>query len=323
VRAIPGVEAAGLIQMLPIQSWGWNSEVHIMGAPERSRNSEQLAEYRIVSPGYYEAFQNELVRGRLFDSKIDTPASQPVVIVNEAFVKKFIPAGDDPIGKQLKDDEKTTIIGVVRNIRQNIYQPPLAEMDYAISQIPAEETLRVAGRMKLVIRTSMDAKRITPDLRRAFHDVDSTLPFRLPETMTEVVSDTLIFERLQNWFFGSFAVVALLLAVVGLYGLIGHEVEISVRDIGLRMALGATRERILWGIYRRVGRMIALGLSIGFLLTLAIKRSFESVIAIHLNRDAVYVAAICLFLAFVGFTAALFPALRAANIEPTEALRNE
>ena len=324
VKAIPGVEAAGLIQMLPIHSWGWNVEVRLKGSAAATLPAaEQLAEYRIVSPGYFQAFQDRLVRGRLIDSDLDSPTSQPVVVVNEAFVKKFIPAGEDPIGRELDDDQQSRIVGVVRNIRQNIYQPPLAEIDYAISQIPGKETLRVAGRMHLVIRTSRDPKSVIGDLRRTFQGVDSTLPFRTPETMSEVISETLIFERLENWLFGSFAAVAVLLAVVGLCGLIGHEVEMSTRDIGLRMALGATRRRILGDVYQRVGIMVALGLVMGLLLTAIVKRYFESVVRIQVHQDAGYIIGIALFLALLGFSAVLFPALRAANVEPVEALRDE
>jgi predicted permease len=323
VRSIPGVRAAGLIQMLPIQNSGWNTEIRVIGLPPLSQNSEQLAEYRIVSPGYFEVFQNQLVSGRLPDAGLDTPTSQPVVVVNEAFVKKFIPAGQDPIGKQLDDDQKATIIGVVRNVRQNIYQAPLAEVDYAMSQIPSNETLRVVGRMRLIIRADNDPLSVAPDLRRVLSGVDPTLPFRTPETMTEVISDTLIFERLENWVFGSFAGVALLLAVIGMYGLIGHEVELSTRDIGVRVALGATRGHILWSIYRRVTWMVVMGLGIGLALTLAIQRYFQSVVAIHLKNDAGYVVALCLFLGVLGLSAALFPALHAANIQPMEALKDE
>jgi putative ABC transport system permease protein len=323
VRGIPGVKAAGLIQMAPIQNSGWNTEIRINGIPPLSPNSEQLAEYRIVSPGYFEVFQNQLVRGRLPGAGLDTPTSQPVVVVNEAFVKKFIPEGQDPIGKQLDDDMKATIIGVVRNVRQNIYQAPFAEVDYAMSQIPAEETLRVVGRMRLVIRVDNDPVSVTPDLRRVMSGVDPTLPFRTPMTMTEVISNTLIFERLENWVFGSFAGVALLLAAIGMYGLIGHEAQLSTRDIGVRMALGATRGDILLGIYRRVMWMVVTGLGVGLALTLAIQRYIQSVVAIHLKNDVGYIVALCLFLALLGLAAALFPALHAARIQPMEALKED
>lgn len=245
VRAIPGVQATGIIQLLPIQNWGWNSEIHVAGTPPAPANEVTLAEDRIITEGYYDVFQNRLVRGRLLDPKIDTQTSRTVMVVNEAFVKKFIPAGRDPIGMQIENDEKQTIVGVVKNVRQNIYEPPLPEMDFMAQQQPPDWKAPVLTNMMLVVRTNVAPESIVPDLRRVFHDVDPTLPFRTPETMRTVIADTLIFERLENWLFGAFAALAVLLAVVGLYGLISHEVELSTRDIGVRMALGASRGRIL------------------------------------------------------------------------------
>jgi putative ABC transport system permease protein len=237
IRAIPGVQAVGMIQVLPIQNWGWNSEIHVAGTPVPPPNVNTLAELRIVSPGYFDALQVHLLRGRLLNPNLDTPTSKPVIVVNEAFAKKFIPAGRDPVGMQLDNDEKPIIVGVVTNVRHNITEPPRAEMDYISSQVPKEDGLRVLGNMTLVIRTAVPPESIFPALRRAYHDVDPTLPFRTPETMRTVIADRLTFERLENWLFGAFATLAVLLAIVGLYGLISHEVELSTRDIGVRMAL--------------------------------------------------------------------------------------
>jgi ABC-type antimicrobial peptide transport system permease subunit len=245
------------------------------------------------------------------------------MVVNEAFVKKFIPAGRDPIGMQIDDDDKTQIVGVVKNIRQNIYEPPLAEMDYISSQVPVKESLRVLGSMTLVVRTSVPPESIASSLRKAFHDVDPTLPFRTPETMQSVIADTLIFERLENWLFGAFAALAVLLAVVGLYGLISHEVELSTRDIGVRMALGATRGRILSGIYRRVGWMLGGGVVIGLLLTVAAQKYIGSVVAMHMDKDAGRILMLTAALILAGLVAAFFPARRASSVEPVVALREE
>lgn len=198
VHAIPGVRAVGMIQLLPIQTFGWNSDTHLIGTPPPPPHTERLAKYRIVSPSYYQVFEDQLVRGRLLDPGVDTPTSKAVTVVNEAFVKKFVPAGRDPIGMQIDDDNKTMIVGVVKNIRQNIYEPPLAQMDYIASQVPAKDSMRVLGRMNLVVRTNIEPESIVPSLRRAFHDVDPTLPFRTPETMGTVIADTLIFERLEK-----------------------------------------------------------------------------------------------------------------------------
>jgi putative ABC transport system permease protein len=323
VRAIPGVQATGIIQVLPIQNWGWNSETHVTGTPPAPPNEETLAELRIVSPGYFDVFEDRLVRGRLLDPSLDTPASKAVMVVNEAFVKKFIPAGRDPIGMQIDNDEKQAIVGVVKNIRQNIYEPPLAEMDFLASQVPKEESIRVLGNMTLAIRTSVAPESIVPSLRKVFHEVDSTLPFRAPETMRTVIADTLIFERLENWLFGTFAALAVLLAIVGLYGLVSHEVELSTHDIGVRMALGASRGRILAGVYRRVGWMLGGGVVIGLLLTTLTQKYISSVVEMHMNKDAGRILGLGCALIAAGLVAAFFPARRASSVEPVVALREE
>lgn len=321
VRAIPGVEAAGVIQVLPIQSWGWNSEIHVTGTSPAPANTVTLAEDRIITPGYYGVFKDRLVRGRLLDPAIDTRGSKPVIVVNEAFMKKFIPAGRDPIGMQIDEDTHNTIVGVVKNVRQNIYEPPLAEMDYMAGQIPPGWEQAVLYNMTLVVRTSVAPESIVSSLRKVFHDVDPTLPFRTPETMQSVIADTLIFERLENWLFGTFAALAVLLAIVGLYGLISHEVELSTRDIGVRMALGASRGRILSGIYRRVGWMLGGGVVIGLLLTVFAQKYISSVVEMHMDKDAGRILGLALALIGAGLVAAFFPARRASSVEPVVALR--
>ena len=323
VHAIPGVQSVGMIQLVPIQNWGWNSDVHVAGTPPAPPHVEQLAEYRIVSPGYYDVFQDRLVEGRYLSPTLDTPTSKAATVVNEAFVKKFIPEGRDPVGMHLDDDDKTEIVGVVRNVRQNLYEPPLAEMDYIASQVPKAESLRVLGNMTLVIRTTVAPESIIPGLRRAYAAVDPTLPFRAPETMRTVIADTLIFERMENWLFGVFAALAVVLAIVGLAGLIGHEVELSTRDIGVRMALGASRGRILGGIYRRVGWMLGVGVAIGLALTWAARKYIDSVVTSKASGDTVRIVMLTAAMVAAGLLAALLPARRAARIEPMEALRNE
>ena len=331
VHAIPGVQAVGMINMLPIQSWGNNREgLHIVGTPVAPRSAELIAELRFVAPQYYEAFQDRLVRGRLFNSGLDTPTSRLATVVNEEFVRRFIPAGRDPIGMLIGDEgvtetspsaenQVTTIIGVVKNVRQDIYRTPMPQMDYPASQMPPKLRLEALASMHLVIRTSVSPESIVPSVQHIFHEIDPTLPFRTPETMQSVVADVLIFERLENWLFGAFAALAVLLAVVGLYGLISHEVEMSTRDIGVRLALGATRQRIFGGIYRRVGWMLFGGVTIGLLLTISARKY----IAMQMEQDAGRILALTAALVSVGLLAACLPARRASSIEPIDALRDE
>jgi putative ABC transport system permease protein len=323
VQAIPGIKDAGLIQIIPIKNWGWNSDVRIEGKPPAPKGQEQLAEYRVVSPGYFKAMGIELVRGRMLDPNIDNRSAKPVIVVNEAFVKKFFAPGEDPIGQHLTDDDKTMIVGVVKNVRQDIYHPPLAEMDFAVSQVPPKDAFGGLASMELVIRSSGDPSSILGSLRQAMHDVDPGLPFRQPESMRDVIAEVLIFERLENWLFGTFAALAILLAIVGLYGLISHEVELSTRDIGLRMALGATRLQVLANIYRRVAMLLAIGVVGGIVVTLAVQKLLAALVVMHLGRDAATVLGLAALLSFFGLLAALLPARRAASTEPMTALRYE
>ena len=323
VKALPGVKSAGLIQMLPIREWGWNGDTHIVGKPPNPPNEERLAEMRFVSPGYFDAMGISLVRGRMLDPRIDTPGSHPVMVVNEAFVKKFFAPGEDPIGQHIDDFDKAEIVGVVRDVRQDLYQPPLAEMDFSIAQIPPAEQLGVFPRMQLLVRTKADPTSVIPDVRRIFHDLDPGLPLRQPETMRNVIDDILTFEHLENWLFGSFAALAVLLALVGLFALVSHEVELTTRDIGVRMALGATRSLVLGMIYRRVGLMLLGGVVAGMILTEAVRKLLASVVVIHAGKDAIVIFGLAAGLFVAGILAALAPVVRAAKVDPMVALRYE
>jgi putative ABC transport system permease protein len=334
VRALPGVKSAGLIQLLPLREWGWNGDTHIVGKPPNPPNEERLAEMRFVSPDYFDTMGIALVRGRMLDPRIDMPASHPVMVVNEAFVKKFFSPGEDPVGQHIDDFGKAEIVGVVRNVRQDLYEPPLAEMDFSIAQIPIDQQLGVFPRMQLLVRTGDAPASVIPGLRRIFHDLDPGLPLRDPQSMRNVIDDVLTFEHLENWLFGTFAALAILLSLVGLYALVSHEVELATRDIGVRIALGATRSVVLGTIYRRIGFMLVIGVAVGLVLTEAAQKVLSAVILIHVDKDtalpglyalisheAVFGLAAALFVA--GVISASAPAIRAAKVDPMVALRYE
>jgi predicted permease len=324
VRAIPGVTAAGLINVLPIEDYGNNSDIDIVGQPPAPPHQEHLAENRIVTPGALEAIGAHLVRGRMLDASIERKDAPLAATVNQAFVRKFFANGDDPITHQIQwGDTRVNIVGVTSDIRQDLAQPALAEMDISAAQVPDKFAVETLTRLILVVRSTVASDALIPSLREALRQTDASIPFRTPETMRQVIAETLIFERLESWLFGIFATLALLLSLVGIYGMVHHEVELRTRDIGVRMALGSSRARVVREILARVGVLMLIGLCGGWLLTLALRKVIASVIELSIMHDAALLLGLTLLLGAIGLAASLLPARRAASIEPMEALRNE
>ena len=263
----------------------------------------------------------------MLSPSIDLPANQAAtIVVNQAFVKKFMPAGLNPVGQHIEDgdkaNEKTQIVGEVTNVRQDLMQPSMPEMDYLYTELPPQYSAMLM-RSNLVVRTWGNPKPVIPALRDVFHQIDPTLPFRAPKTMDEILADQVVMQLMETWLFGIFASLAVVLAVVGLYGLISHEVEMGTRDIGIRMALGATRSGVFAHILRRVTVLLVLGIFTGLGLTVAAKPLIATVAIIHFNHQVGLLALLILILAAAGFLAAVLPMQRAASIEPMEALRTE
>jgi predicted permease len=328
VSHLPGVNAAGLINLLPIEMYGSNSDIHIAGQPPYPPNQEMLAEGRIVSAGYFDVMEIPLHRGRKLTPTLDTPANiAATVAVNDAFVRKFIPAGLDPTAQRIDDADKqenwTQIVGVTGNVRQNIYEPPLAERDWLMDEIEPKVRGSIFTNMFLLVRTTGDPTQAIPAIRSIVHELDPTVPFEEPRTMSEVVSEVLVFQRMEGWLFGIFAGLALVLALVGLYGLVSHEVEQSSRDIGVRMALGASRPGILAMVLKRVAWMLGAGVIAGLALTLIARKLIGVVIYFDAQKEAGSFLLLALLLVVAGLVAALIPAARAASIEPMQALRSE
>ena len=328
VAHLPGVIAAGTNDIVPIRNWGSNSVIHINGQPPYPPRETALAEVRFVSQGYFDAMGIRLVRGRMLSPALDPFSNKAgTIVVNQAFVKKFIPSSLDPVGQHLDDndkaDQKTGIVGVVTDVRQDLMESTLPEMDYLDAELPLDNASSFLMQNNLLVRTAGDPQAVISSLRRVFHDIDPTLPSRAPETLDEIIGDQLVMQRMESWLFGIFAALALLLAVIGLYGLISHEVEMGTRDIGVRMALGATRGSVFALVLRRVAILLTIGIGTGFALTFAAKKLIASVAEIHFAHEAGLLAGLAALLAAAGLLAALIPMRRAASIEPMKALRTE
>ena len=328
VAHLPGVQGAGVIDLLPVQAWGDGYGIHITGQPPYPPNLDMGAETRYVSEGYFDAMGIQLTRGRLLSPSLDkseNPAG--TMVVNEAFQHKFFPTGGDPVGAHIDDDPKpelkSGIVGVVSNVRQALREPQMAEMDWLMDEIAPKDRMQNLNSMALIVRSNGDLSALVPALRNAVHEIDPTVPFKTPETMNDVVSDSLTLDRLEGWLFGIFAALALLLAVVGLYGLVNHEVELRIREIGIRMALGSTRMQVTKLLLGKVALLMLSGLAIGWALTLALRKVLSAVVEMHASHDFLLLAGVTAGLALVGILASLIPARRAASVEPVQALRTE
>jgi predicted permease len=328
VSRLPGVQASGLISDLPIVDNGANAVTNIAGQTPNPPNQEKFAEVRMVSSGYYDVIGLAFHRGRKLSPGLDRAGNlAPTVVVNDAFIGKFIPASLDPTAQRIMNNAKqerwTQIVGVAGNVRQNLYEKPYAEYDFLMDEVDPRRRAEEFANMFLLVRTDGNPAQVIPAVHSIVHQLDPTVSFQEPRAMTEVVSDILVFERMESWLFGIFASLALLLSLVGLYGLVSHEVEQSTRDIGVRMALGASRSGVLAMVMRRVAWMLGAGTVAGLVLTLIARKLIGVVIYIDAKQDAGGFLLAALLLVIAGLVAALIPAAHAASIEPMQALRSE
>jgi len=327
VAHLPGVVASGVIDLLPIAEWGSGYDIHIAGQPPYPKNAAMSSETRNVSAGYFDAMGIKLTRGRLLSPSLDRPENiASNMVVNEAFRRKFFSNGSDPVGAHIDDagkaEGKSGIVGVVSDIRQDLQSPPMPEMDWLIDALPPKDRMDTLRNMFLMVRTDGDPKALIPSLRGVIHDIDPGVPFR-SQTMDEAVNEQLTFERMESWLFGIFAAFAVLLAAIGLYGLISHEVELRTREIGIRMALGSTRASVMTQVLRRVALLVLSGTAVGWILTLASSKLLASIVEIHTAHDLGLLARISAGMALVGILIGIAPAREAASIEPMQALRSE
>ena len=328
VSRLAGVKAAGLIDMIPVAEWGSGYEVHITGQAPYPKNAAMGAETRLVSQGYFNAMGIQLHRGRLLTPSLDRPENaSSKMVVNEAFRRKFFASGGDPVGAHIDDADKlegkSEIVGVATDIRQDLQSTPMPEMDWLIDAIQPKDRFDQLRNMMLIVRFDGDAKALTAMLGDTIRRVDPSVPFRVAVTMEEVVSEQLTMERMEGWLFGIFAGFALLLAVIGLYGLVSHEVELRAREIGIRMALGSTRGTMMVQVLRRVALLIVSGTATGWVLALAASKVLASVVEIHAAQDIGLLAGVSVGMAVVGMLTSIGPAKGAASIEPMQALRSE
>jgi ABC-type antimicrobial peptide transport system permease subunit len=272
-----------------------------------------------------------LLRGRLFTST-DSAAAEPKAIVNHAFVQRFL-SNENPIGQQVRYNDAgnrqwSTIVGVVADSPQKtLGQPPLPEIHYNLAQLlPQDDLYPILGNfyMNVSIRSTLAADTIDRDLHRVVHDLQPDAALNNVQTMQEVVDNSLGNQVLAARLLGLFALAGLLIAVAGIYGLLAYSVSQRTRELGVRLALGAQRNAVLWLVLRHALVLLAVGLALGAILAAASGKLLTSLLPVRLSAyDLLVSLAVALLLTVCGLVASFLPARRAANIDPVVALRTE
>jgi putative ABC transport system permease protein len=317
-RALPGVQSAALVSGPPLGENQNHLSVLIRGAPPPKPGEAVAAGYTQASPGYFATLKIPLLQGRDFAEQ-DWTNTTPVVIVDETFVRKFH-LGTNVLGRRIYIGDGTDnaeIIGVVKDIkRTGLADAPRGEM---------YRTYRQAcwGSMDLVVRTQRDPTDITRAIRAELDGIDKDQPFDKVRTLTELVEANVAQRRLSVQLLGSFAGVAMLLAAIGLYGVLAYNVTQRTQEIGIRMALGAQRRNVLGLVLRQGMALVALGIALGLAGAFALTRVMRSLLFGIEPTDPLTFCLIPLLLAGVAFLACWLPARRATKVDPMEALRHE
>lgn len=317
LRALPGVESVALTNVLPVSGEiGWNGGFDIAG---RELPENRLVQFRFVSTDYFSTFGIPLRAGRVFDAADGTRAAFPIeAIVNQTFVDRYL-GGGDALGLTVStfDGSGKTIVGVVADVRQGgPDQAADAEIYFPASTVPV-------GDITVAIKGSGDVLALAPALRSALREVAPEAPLFAVRTMDEVTRETTRLRRFNMSLMSAFAAVAVLLASIGLYGVIAYTVGQRRREIGVRQSLGATALDIHRLTLGAGLRMIVPGLVLGLAGALALGRVLSAQLYGVGGADPFVLVATLALLAVVGLAACAVPSLRAARVSPLEALRDE
>jgi putative ABC transport system permease protein len=322
IAAIPGVESAGGVNPLPLGGNIRNQSFMVSGAAPLPRGNHPGGGYLMVKPDYFKTMKIPVLQGRAF-TNADTKDSPLVVMINEAFAKKHFP-DRNPIGQQVMIDRGSDkappceVVGVVGNSRHDaLATPPGPEFYVPFSQDPGRS-------LDIVLRVaSTNLVGLNGDVKRAVHEIDKDLYVPTLEPMTTFLATQLAQPRFNMMLLAVFAGVAMVLAAIGIYGVIAYSVTQRTREIGIRMALGAQRTQMLGMVLRQSMLLVVIGIAIGFLVALVATRVMATLLyGVGANDLSIYAVVIAL-LSGAAFLASYVPARRAMKVDPMVALRYE
>ena len=318
--ALPGVESVGITSDLPVQCNCDTDWIRIPGKPFHGEHNE--VNEREVDPAYFATLKARLQRGRGFTGTDD--ANHPrVTVINQALADRYFP-GEDPVGKMIGEGDLATqsmrqVVGVIANVREGAMDDAVWPTEYFSMYRETDSVFSV------VVRTAQDENALLLSMVSTLHQIDPNIGVFGELTMTQQIEslETSLLHRFSTWLVGGFAAMALVLGVVGLYGVVAYSLSRRTREIGVRMALGAQRSAVYSMVMRQAGRLTIVGLAVGLVSAIGTSLLMRKLLFGVQAWDVSTLVCVALVLGLASMAASFFPAHRAASVNPTEALRAE
>jgi putative ABC transport system permease protein len=325
VSALPGVRSVGAISTLPVTGTGSSLHFNIQGRPPRSPAEYTISGYRVVSAGYLKTMGVPLISGRWIEDR-DREGAPGAVVVNSSFARTYFP-NQSPLGQHLQLGSSPSpevpwmeIVGVIADVKQSLASESSSEMYFPYRQ--ADQVLPVTT-LSLVVRTAGTPLAQAQALRSVVHDIDANQPITAVRSMDENVSQSISQPRFRTVLLAVFAGIALVLAAVGIFGVMAYSVAQRTRELGLRMALGASRGRVLQLVLAHGVRLTLIGVGIGLAATFLLTRYVSSLLFNVPAYDPMTLVGVVAALVVISLCACYLPARRATLVDPIVALREE
>jgi putative ABC transport system permease protein len=311
--ALPGVDAAGFIIQLPLEGNTWNDSIYL--PDEGTRSQRHPVDNRYASPGYFKVLQLAMLHGRGFD---ESDRGRGVAVLSAKAARLLWPDDPNPVGRQFmgEDDAIKTVVGIVSEVRASLHDNPPPHAYYPYWQ-------RVPGDVDVVVRTSASPETMAGRIRAVLHGEDPTLPIAPVRAMQALVDGAVQQRRFQSTLVAVFAISAVLVASLGIYGVVAYSVARRRNEIGIRTALGARRSQLLALIVREGMTPVVAGLLTGIATALMLGRAIRGLLFEIQTTDPATIAGVAATLVAVGVMACLIPARRATTANTVEALRLE
>ncbi len=320
VRTLPGVESLGGTSALPLSGTDDTYSFEMVGQPQSAVLPSMGAHYRVVTPDYFSTLGIPLLQGRVFNAR-DTAEAPRVVVINESLARQYF-ANEDPIGKRIeigngRNAGPLEVVGVVKDLNHaSLARKPVAEMYETYLQTPQ-------GALTLAVRAAGDPRGLLPAIRRQLAALDPDVPLSKVMTMTDWMDESLAPSRFRSALMGGFALFAMVLAALGVYGVMAYNLSRRIAEIGIRVALGARPGQVLGLVIRQALKLSVVGVVIGLGASLCLTRFLKGLLFEVGTADPLTFATAGLILIGVAMVASYLPARRAMNVDPLVALRHE